>query len=159
MPYEVAIPSIDSALRAILVADATLTGLIASKPVARGGGPAIYADGEVPSGALFPYLTIGAWTQVPFHSFSPDGSPGLDGYGWNCTGQIKAVGQQYSGKTEMDVQRIMSAIFAVLPDGLGLTISGYDAPCVAEFNLQPAIKTQLAGVVTIEVPAIIRVYV
>jgi hypothetical protein len=159
MPYEVAIPAIDTALRAVLVADAALTALLASRPVARGGGPAIYQDGEVPSGAPMPYLTIGAWTQVGFHSLSPDGSPGLDGYGWNCTGQIKAVGQISTGRNEMTLQAIMSAVFAALPDGQRLEVSGYNSSWTDEFNLQPALKTQLGGVTTIEVPAILRVYV
>ena len=159
MPYEVAIPAIDTALRAVLVADAALSALLANRPVARGGGPAIYTDGEVPSGAPMPYLTIGAWTQVPFHSFSPSGSPGLDGFGWNCTGQVKAVGQISTGRNEMTLHAIMSAVFAAVPDGQRLNVSGYGASWTDEFTVHPALKSQLNGVVTIEVPAILRVYV
>jgi hypothetical protein len=159
MPYEVAIPLIDTALRALLVADGTVVALLSTKPTARGGGPAIYSDGDVPSGATFPYLTMGAWTQVGSHNLSPDGSPGSSGYGWNCTGQIKAVGQLGSGRSETTLLNLMSAVFAALPQGQGLTVSGYSSGWIDEFNLQPALKTTLAGVVTIEVPAIIRVYV
>lgn len=159
MPYEVAIPAIDTALRALLVADATVVARLSTKPTARGGGPAIYSDGEVPSGATFPYLTIGAWTQVKEHAFSPDGSPGLSGYGWNCTGQVKAVGQLSAGRTETTLHNVMSAVFTALPNGRTLSVSGYSSGWVDEFTLFPAIKTTLAGVVTIEVPAIVRVYV
>lgn len=160
MPYEVAIPAIDSALRALLVADAGLVALIASKPAARGGGPAIYADGEVPSGATFPYLTVGAWTQVPFHRFSPTGSPGEgSGWGWNCTGQIKAVGQLAAGKSETTLLNVMSEVWSALPHGESLDVDGYNSAWIDEFNLFPSIKTTLGGVVTIEVPAIVRVYV
>ena len=157
MPYEVAIPAIETALRALLVADTTVVARLATKPAARGGGAAIYADGDVPSGATFPYLTMGAWTQIGSHNLSP-GSPG-GGYGWNCTGQLKAVGQLSGTKNETTLQNLMSAVFAALPNGKGLIVSGYGSGWIDEFVLQPSIKTTLAGVVTIEVPAILRVYV
>jgi hypothetical protein len=122
---------------------------LASKPSAKGGGPAIYEDGEVAQGQLFPYLTIGAWTQVPFHSMG-------QGYGWNCTGQIKAVGQ----RTNASVAAVLSAALAVLPEGLGISVDGWSGVCVlGEATVQPSIKTTLAGVVTIEIPVILRVYV
>lgn len=155
MPYEVAIPAIDAAVRALLVADATVASRLSIKPTPRGGGPAIYTDGDVPSGATFSYLTIGAWTQIGSHNMAPDSS----GYGWNCTGQIKAVGQLSGTKNETTLLNLMSAVFAALPHGRGLTVSGYSSGWIDEFILQPSIKTTLAGVVTIEVPAILRVYV
>lgn len=155
MPYEVVTSSVQAALRALLVADATLVGRLAVRPTPRGGGPAIYDDGDVPSGATFPYLTIGAWTQTKFHTMAPDGSAG---YGWNCTGQIKAIGQLSGGKNEATLANVMSAVFAALPHGLGITVAGYSKSWVDEATLQPAIKTTLNSVVTIEVPAIFRVY-
>lgn len=160
MPYEVAIPGIEAAIRALLVADTGLTTLLATKPAARGGGPAIYQDGEVPSGQTFPYLTIGAWTQVPFHRFSPSGSPGeSSGWGWNCTGQVKVVGQLAGGRTETTFQTIMGEVFSALPQGQALSVDGYGSAWLDEFNLQPSLKTSINNVVTVEVPAIIRVYV
>lgn len=159
MPYEVASTSIETAIRALLVADATLVGRIASKPSARGGGPAIYNDGDVPSGATFPYLTIGGWTQEPFHSMSPDGSPGESAYGWNCTLQIKALGQLNGGKNEATLKNVISAVLGILPDGQRLTVSGYGSAFMAEARLPGTFYEQLAGVVTIHVPAIFRVYV
>lgn len=160
MPFEVAIPAIDSALRTLLVAEPSLTALIATKPSARGGGPAIYADGEVPTGQTFPYLTIGAWTQNKFHRFSPSGSPGEgSGWGWNCTGVVKVVGQLVGGRTETTFQQILTEVFGALPEGERLNVEGYSSAWVHEWSLQPAIKTTLAGIVTIEVPAILRVYV
>jgi hypothetical protein len=151
MPYGVPIPAIDTALRALLVANTTLTGLIASKPSSQGSGAAIYTDGEVYQGQTFPYLTIGAWTQVADHRLSPD----LDGYGWNCTGQIKVVGQ----RTEAALLAVMNQVFASLPQGQALTVSGYTRSFLDEFTLQPSLKTVAAGVTTIEVPAILRVRV
>jgi hypothetical protein len=38
-------------------------------------------------------------------------------------------------------------------------VSGYGSGWVDETTLQPSLKTTLAGVVTIEVPAIVRVFV
>ena len=151
MPYAVAAGLIETALRALLVAYAPLTAAIATKKAARGGGPAIYSDGEVPVGATMPYLTIGAWTQIPSHNLSPDGT----GYGWNCTGQIKAVGQG----TEPQMLAILSHVFAALPHGQRLTVTGYGSGWIDEFTLQPALKETLGGVVTVSVPAIVRVKV
>jgi hypothetical protein len=156
MPYEVAIPPIDSALRALLVADASLVASIASKAAAQGGGAAIYTDGTVPQGALMPYLTIGAWTQIGFHSLTPDdaGSPNGTAYGWNCTGQIKAIGQR-----DTELMTAMSHVFRVLAQGKRLSVAGYGSAWCDEFNLQPMFKTVLGGVTTFEVPGILRVYV
>jgi hypothetical protein len=151
MPYGVPIAAIDTALRALLVANTTLTGLIQTKPLSQGGGAAIYADGEVYQGQTFPYLTIGAWTQVADHRLSP----GTDGYGWNCTVQIKAVGQ----RTEAPLLAVMNQVFASFPQGQALTVTGYSRSFLDEFNLQPSLKTVAAGVTTIEVPAILRVRV
>jgi hypothetical protein len=152
MPYEVVIPAIDTALRALLVAHAPLTALLGTKPTARGGGPALYTDGDVPTGATMPYLTFGAWTQIGQHNLSP-GSP--SGYGWTCTGVIKAIGQ----RSEASLFAVMSEVFAALPQGQALTVSGYGSGWVDEAALQPTIKTTQAGVVLYEVPAIVRVYV
>lgn len=151
MPYGVPIPAIDAALRAQMVAASALTALIAVKPAAKGGGPAIYADGDVSQGQTFPYLVIGAWTQVPMHRLSP----GTDGYGWNCTVQIKAVGQ----RSEAQLFAVLNEVLAVFPDGEALTVAGYGSACVGEFTIQPTLKTITAGVTTYEVPAILRVYV
>lgn len=155
MPYEVAIPAIEAALRALMVASTPLTALLATKSTAQGGGPAIYNEGAVPQGAPLPYLTIGAWTQIPFHSLTPDG----DAYGWNCTGQIKAVGQLSATYSESSLMALLSKVFAVLPQGLRLTVSGYGSAWCDEFTLQPTLKSVINGVTTFELPAILRVYV
>lgn len=150
MPYEVATGKIQTAIRTLLLADATLTSLLATKVAARGGGPAIYNEGDVPLDQPFPYLTIGAWTQIPEHSLSPDS----DGYGWNCTGQIKAVGQR-SGDQLVNV---LSAVLGVLPDGERITVTGYSAAFCAEANVQPELKEIIAGKTTYSLPLILRVY-
>ncbi len=153
MPAGVALLPIYRALRALLVADVTLTGLIAAVPAGLGSGPGIYAEGAVPQGATFPYLTMGAGTQVPDHTM---GAPNMARWGWNCTLQIKAVGQ---GKGEDEGLAIMDAVGQVLYDGRPLTVTGYGTAYCDEWTVQPTLVTTLAGVTTREFPAILRVLV
>lgn len=152
MPAGVALLPIYRALRALLVADTPLVALIASAPVGLGAGPAVYADGAVPQGAVFPYLTMGAGTQVPRHTM---GSASMARWGWNCTLQIKAAGQ---GQGEDQGLAIMDAVGKVLYEGRELTVVGYATAYCDEWVLQPTIVTTLAGVTTREWPAILRVF-
>ncbi len=151
MPYGVPIPAIDAALRARMVAYAPLTALLASKPAARGGGPAVYDDGDVYQGQVFPYLTIGAWTQTERHRFSP----GTDGYGWTLTVQIKALGQ----RNEVHSLSVLNEVFAALPQGDALTIAGYGSAWIAEANVVQSFKSIEAGLTTYQAIAILRVEV
>lgn len=156
MPHDIAITPIEDAIRALLVADTGsggLTTLITTKATALGGGPAIYDDGTAPQGATMPYVTIGAWTQTPEHTLVPNGV----GYGWNCTGQLKAVGQNRS--SEDPIRRIMSRIFTLLYQGRRLSVAGYGSAYCDDFVLQPTLKTIVSGVITFEVVAILRVIV
>lgn len=148
MPYEAAVGAIHDVIVELLAEDTALSGLIATKPSARGGGPAVYTDGEVATGQLFPYVVVGAWTQVPFHSMGSS-------YGWNCTGQIKAIGQ----RSQAQVLDVLSAALAVLPEGAQIDVTGYASACMGDATVQPAFKSTVAGLTTFEAPAIIRVYV
>jgi hypothetical protein len=151
MPYGVAIPAIDAALRDAMEGSAALTALLAVRPAARGGGPAIYVDGDVFQGQLFPYLTIGAWTQVPAHRFSP----GTDGYGWNVTVQVKAIGQ----RSEAQLFSVMNEVWALLPQGTALEVAGYSSAWADEFNIVQTFKSIEAVVMTYQVAAILRIFV
>jgi Protein of unknown function (DUF3168) len=148
MPAGAALAPIYAALVALLEADAALTALLASRPMSYGGGPAIYDEGAVPQTAAMPYLTIGAGTQIGFHSMGP-------AYGWNCTLQIKASGQG----TEAEGLAIMSAVLAVLPPGRLLDVPPFASAWCDAITLQPTIITLLAGVTTRGWPALFRVYV
>lgn len=148
MPYEVATAKIQTAIRTLLLADAPLTALLATKVAARGGGPAIYNEGDVPLDQPFPYLTIGAWTQIGEHSLG-------DAYGWNTTGQLKAVGQRAGDQ----LVNVLSAAIAVLPEGKALTVPGYAQSCFGEALPQPELKEIVAGKTTYSLPLILRVYV
>lgn len=148
MPHEAVLAKVYVALKATLAAYAPLAALLAVKPI--GTGPGIYDDGSVPQAATMPYLVIGAGTQVPDHAMGPDGSAR---YGWNCTLQIKAVGQG----TEAAGLAIITQVFAALPDGAPITLTGYGHAWCEEFSVFPTIVTVLAGVVTREWPVIVRV--
>ncbi len=149
MPSEVVLGAIYAAIKALLAAAAPLTTLIAVKTL--GGAPAIYDEGAVPQSSLMPYLVIGAGTQVPSHTM---GMQGTARYGWNCTLQIKAVGQV----AEASGLAIMSQVATVLYDGRELNLAGYGSSWAEEFIVHPTIVTQLAGVTTREWPAIVRVF-
>lgn len=149
MPSDVALGPIYVALKALLAAHAPLTALISTKPV--GSGAAIYDDGAVLQAATMPYLTIGAGTQNPWHTMGEIGSAR---YGWNCTVQIKAVGQV----SESAGLAIMSAVATAVREGTPLTLAGYGAAWCDEFQLVPTLITVQAGVTTREWPAILRVY-
>jgi hypothetical protein len=151
MPSDVALIPIFAALKTLMVAHAPLTALIGTKTVGAGGGPAVYDDGAVTQNTPPPYVTIGAGTQIPFHTMGPIGSAR---YGWNCTLQIKAV----STGTDAEVLGIMSAVMGLLYDGRELTLAGYGNAWCDEFSIQPMLVSTVAGVTTREVPGILRVY-
>lgn len=149
MPSDVPLGSIYAALKTKLAAYAPLTAAISTKPL--GGTPAIYDEGAVLQAATMPYLTLGAGTQVPWHTMGEEGSPR---YGWNCTVQIKAVGQipDASGLA------ILGTVATAVREGTPLTLAGYATAWCDEFQVAPTIMTVQAGVTTREWPAILRVY-
>src|SRR5687768_13847161 len=151
MPHEVVLGSIYAALKTLLSAYVPLSSLLGVKPL--GGAPGIYDEGSVPQvvtsvDGWLPYLTIGAGTQVPDHTMGMDGS---SRHAWNCTLQIKAIGQI----SESDGLAIMSQVFAVLPDGKALVLAGYGSAWCEEFTLFPTIVTTAGAKVTREWPAIV----
>lgn len=153
MPSEVVLGPIYAALKALMAAYAPLTTLLAVKPLGT-NVPAIYDDGSVPQAATMPYLTVGAGTQVPWHTMGDANDPNAKRWGWNCTLQIKAVGQG----NEASGLAILSKVATVLKAGTTLTLTGYGSAYVDDdFTVQPTIVTTLAGVTTREWPAILRV--
>lgn len=136
-----------AAIKTILAASSGLTALLAVKPI--GTGPAIYDDGSVPQAATFAYLTIGAGTQTPDHAMGEDG---LARFGWNCTLQVKAVGQG----SEASGLAIMSEVAKALKPGTALTLAGYTRAWVEDFVLFPTLVSTEAGIVTRQWPAILR---
>jgi hypothetical protein len=104
----------------------------------------------VPPKAAFPYLTIGAPTEVPFDTMGPGNARGS-----NCTLQVKA----FSAKLRDDEALAIMAIVKELLDEAALTVSGYGS-VVCEFDLVPDLFVEIVGGVPIrQLPMIFRVYV
>jgi hypothetical protein len=147
MPAGTPLVLIYRALRTLLVAYTPLTSRLASVG-------AVYKDGSVPQGAPMHYLTMGAATQIGDPRFgAATGAKASPTHGWNCTLQIKAVGQA----GEDDGLAIMHEVGTVLEAGTTLTLSGYGSAFVDEFDLFPTLITTVAGITTREWPAILRI--
>lgn len=145
-----AIPGVLAAMVAALKADGTLAALLPSVPAGFGTGEAVYAANAVPPGATFPYLTVGAPTEVPFNNF------GAGAGGSNCTVMVKA----FSTKPNDDeLYALGSAVTAVLDAGT-FTVSGY-ATADCELDSVPDVfQEQIIGLgVVRQLPMIYRVYV
>lgn len=150
MPSEVVLGKIYTAAKTLLSAHAPLTALLAVKPLGA-SLPAIYDDGAVPQAATFPYLTVGAGTQVP--EGETMGTEADPIHGWNCTFQVQALGQI----SESAIVNIMTEVAKVLYRGRDLALAGYGSSWIDEFTVQPTLTTAVAGVPTRQLPAIVRV--
>lgn len=152
MPSVLATPAVLTAVRAVLVADATLAATLATAPAALGGGPAIYAEDAVPQGATFPYLTLGAPTEIPWNTM---GTKDLPKWGSQATFQVKAL----SKETADDGNYTRIARVKTLLDGETLTVPGY-ASAWTEFETAAAPFTEIVGGVVIrQFPVIFRALV
>lgn len=159
MPAGVALGGIYAAVRSELLDDADLEDLLA--PDKRDPNlPAMYPEGAVPAGALRPYLTIGAGTQIPSHTM---GRPTDPRWGWDCTIQIKSVSQAAGEEQNM---AILDLVGKVLYDGLELDVDVGGSPAATyenawcdEWVVQPTIVGVDAGITIRETPAILRVRV
>lgn len=158
MPAGVPLGGIYAAIRAALIDDPALQGLLA--PDARDSSlPAVYFDGAVPQTATRPYLTMGLGTQVPEHRM---GTPDRARYGWDCTLQLKAVSEQKGDDQNLS---ILDAVGAVLFDGMDLKavgspgfLSDYGTVWADEWRVLPTLVTSdHAGKLLRETPAILRV--
>lgn len=145
-----AIPAVIAAMRTLLVADTSLTALLASFVAGYGSGPAVYAEAAVPARATFPYVTIGAPTEIPFNTMGTVNAGGSE-----CTIQVKAFSKL---PNDDEVYSILSAVKAVL-DTAALTVSGYvSADC--QFEALPELFVEnVDGVLVRQGPMIFRVYV
>lgn len=146
-----ALGAVYTALKTLIGSSTAVTDLIADAPAGFGGGPAIYDDGGAPqSGRVMPDLTVGAGTQVRFNTIRDSA--------WNCTVQIKVTWQGY----ESVGQTIQAALAALLYGGRPLTVAGYTSSWIGaapdDYVAQPVLVTTIAGVVTRELPIIVRVF-
>lgn len=153
-----ALGGIYAALKAEIGADAGVAALLAAEPVTGVGvnGRGVYDDGGAPQATqakplsvISPYVTVGAGTEVPQSTFGSRG--------WNCTVQIKVT-----GLSESVGQAIVGALSGLLfpnsPSPKYLAVPGFSSTWVHEFTVQPTLVSSLAGIVTREVPVIVRVF-
>lgn len=146
-----AIPPILAAIVARLKADTALGALLPSVPSGFGTGESIYGENAVPPGALFPYVTVGAPTEVPFNTMGD-----ADAGGSNCTIQVKA----FSKKPADDEAYAIGSVVKELLDAVTLTVAGYGS-VDCQFETVPDVFAEaIAGLgVVRQLPMIFRVYV
>jgi hypothetical protein len=116
IPAILATPRVLAAMRAVLLADATLTARLATVPTANGGGPAIYTEGHVPADARTDYLVIGPFTERPTPTMGD-----VDRWGSELTTVIKLVTMNPNLTTCLGtVDRVIALLY-----GVPLTVQDY----------------------------------
>jgi Protein of unknown function (DUF3168) len=143
-----ATPALLEAIVAALKADTALAVRLASVPAAFGSGPAVYGEATVPPKATFPYVTVGAPTEIPMNSFGPDGG------GAECTVQIKPFSILPAND---EVLAIAGLIHGIL-DGADLVVPGFGG-AACNFELLPDLITeQVRGILVRQLPLIYRIH-
>ena len=153
-----ALGGVIAALKTLCAADAGVAALLANSPGAWAGvnGKAVYDDGAAPQptqalpmSTLTPWITVGAGTEIPQGT--------LVRRGWDCTVQIKVTAQ---GPESVGLAVVAALSALLFPDGTRrtLTVAGFPTCAVMEFTVQPTLVSTVGGLVTREVPVIVRVY-
>jgi hypothetical protein len=150
MPSTLAALRVLSAIRSVLLADATLTALLNTAPSAYGGGPGIYSEQDVPAGALFDYLTIGPISERPFNTMG-------NGLKW---GSILSVQTKVlSAKRDVgNGYNVLDRLMYLL-NGKQLTVNGYGSSDCELDTLVDSYSELVGGSVVKHFPAIWRVSV
>jgi len=145
-PSTLAAPLALKAVRAILVADVTLSAMLAAAPSALGGGPAIYSEQDVPqTGVLFPYVTLLGVSEIEWDTIGEVGSA--------CQVQVKALSTQ----PNTDEAAAIVSRAKVLLDRKTMSLSGYpSAFCRFESAFSPYTEN-VAGVAVKHYPATFRI--
>lgn len=146
-PYP--LPPIVAAITTLLKTDPALAAILAPVPSWYGTGPGVYPESGVPSGAAFPYVTVGAPTELPFNRF------GAGAGGGNCTIQVKSF-----SKTTTDDQgyAIQAEIRRLLDIDNEFDVAGFGSAS-SEFELSPDLLVEnVGGVIVRQIPVIYRVY-
>jgi len=146
-PSPFATPALAAAVIASLRSDTALTALLAEVPEGFGTGPAIYGETTVPPKAPFPYLTVGAFTEIPLLTF------GEFGGGSECTFQVKPSSTE---PNEDECFGLGSLVIDRLNDA-DLPVTGYGTVEI-EFEISPnLIVESLRGLPVRSLPIIFRV--
>jgi hypothetical protein len=150
VPALSAVPRVLATVRALLLADATLTARLATAPSSVGGGPAIYNEGYVPPEARTDYLTIGAFTEIADVTMGNGAR-----WGSNLTMQIKLTTQSRDiGFSLGTVDRLIALLH-----GVPLTVPDYAAGSSQLDQNVPAVQELVSGQQYTHYPTIFRVRV
>jgi len=146
MASTLAAPRVLTAIRALLVADSTLTALLA----VYNGGPAIFSEDDVPATAGYDRIQMAIVSEVPFNTMG-------DGLKWGSrlTVQLKVV----SNKRNVDSAYAILDRLMLLLNGTTLAVSGYGSSAF-ELDVSTEPYTELVGGVAYKhVPTLWRVMV
>jgi hypothetical protein len=143
-----ATPALLEAIVAALKADTALAARLADVPATFGSGPAVYGEDSVAPKATFPYVTVGAPTEIPMNSFGPDGG------GAECTVQVKPCSILPANDEVLAIGALIQGIL----DGADLVVTGFGgAECNFEL-LQHVPPENIRGVLVRQLPLIYRIH-
>lgn len=146
MGAPLAVQLLVQAVIASLKADTALTARLADVPAEFGSGPAVYGETSVPPKATFPYLTVGAPTEIPFNTFMAPGS--------ECTFHVKPFS---TAPNEDDVYALGALVKDRIDDAV-LTVSPFAAVEIAFELLPDLIVESVRGLPVRSLPLIFRAH-
>lgn len=159
MASTLAAPAVLEAVRDVLVSDSALGALLADAPVAYGGGPAIYTDGDAPQqngatsvASMYPQLLLSAPSETPWNTM---GEPGELKWGSSVLIGVKALTQSRNHDTGWAIQNVVSGLL----NGQPLTVAGYGRASIELDGMPPPYPETFAGLPFRHFPSLWRVYV
>jgi hypothetical protein len=147
-PSPFAVPALLAAVVASLKADTALTALLSTVPAGFGTGPAVYGETAVPPKATFPYVLVGAPTEIPLITFGPAGG------GSECTFHVKPCSTQ---PNEDELYSLGTLIKDRLDDA-DLPVSGFGTVEIAFEILPDLLVESLRGLQVRSLPIIFRAH-
>jgi hypothetical protein len=147
-PSPFAVPALLAAVVASLKADTALTALLADVPSGFGSGPAVYGETAVPPKAAFPYVTVGAPTEIPLLTF------GEFGGGSECTFHVKPV----SSQPNEDECYALGTLIKDRLDDADLPVSGFGTVEIAFEILPDVLVESVRGLAVRSLPIIFRAH-
>jgi Protein of unknown function (DUF3168) len=147
-PSPFATPALLAAVVASLKADTALTALLADVPAGFGTGPAVYDETAVPPKATFPYVTVGAPTEIALLTF------GEFGGGSECTFHVKPC----STAPNADELYSLGYLIKGRLDNADLPVPEFGTVEIAFEILPDLIVESLRGVAVRSLPIIFRAH-
>jgi Protein of unknown function (DUF3168) len=147
-PSPFAVPALLAAVVSSLKADTALTALLAEIPAGFGSGPAVYGETTVPPKAGYPYVSVGAPTEIPLLTF------GEFGGGSECTFHVKPV----SAAPNEDELYSLGILIKDRLDNADLPVSGFSTAEIAFEILPDLLVESVRGVLVRSLPIIFRAH-